>query len=92
MTLPSTKVVVEVLKNGRWAQEPSLPQLEVVKGDRVSISISFAHKLQVAGNCRILPDATKNEAAEDKGKDVDDVPPEQEKKESVKRYKKSAKG
>jgi len=53
-TLPETKVTVEVLKAGRWAQEPWLPQLQVAKGDRISISISFAHALQEKGKCRIL--------------------------------------
>ena len=53
-TLSETKVTVEVLKAGRWAQEPWLPQLQVEKGDRVSISISFAHALEAKGKCKIL--------------------------------------
>ena len=52
--LSETKVNVEVLKNGRWAQEPWLPQLQVVKGDLLSISISFAHALEAKGKCKIL--------------------------------------
>ena len=53
-TLPETKVNVEVLKSGRWAQEPWLPQLQVVKGDRVRLSISFSHALQEKGKCKII--------------------------------------
>ena len=52
--LPETKVTVEVLKSGRWAQEPWLPQLQVEKGDCLSISISFAHALEGKGKCKIL--------------------------------------
>lgn len=53
-TLPETKVIVEVLKAGRWAQEPWLPQLQVKKGDRLSMSIYFAHALQEKGKCKII--------------------------------------
>jgi len=56
MSLPEEKVIVEVLKKGRWAQEPWLPQLEVEKGDKVSISINIAYKLQKKGKCTILDD------------------------------------
>ena len=56
-TLPESKVTVEVLKAGRWAQETWLPQLVVEKGDRVSISISIAHVLQEKGKCKIIADA-----------------------------------
>ncbi len=54
MSLPEKKVIVEVLKDGRWAQEPWLPQLEVVAGNKVSISISIAYKLEKKGKCRII--------------------------------------
>jgi len=54
MTLPETKVTVEVLKAGRWAQEVWLPQLVVAKGDRVVISIAIAYRLQAKGKCTIL--------------------------------------
>ena len=50
---------VEVLKSGRWAQEPWLPQLEVKKGDQITLSVAFAHKFQTAGCCRILPGVKK---------------------------------
>lgn len=54
MTLAEKKVTVEVLKSGRWAQEPWLPQLEVNKGDKVTLSIAVAHQLQEKGKCTIL--------------------------------------
>lgn len=64
--LPETKVTVEVLKSGRWAQEPWLPQLQVVKGDRISLSISFAHTLQEKGKCKIIVTESSVEAVEKK--------------------------
>lgn len=83
MPLPEEKVLVEVLKDGRWAQEPWLPQIVAVKGDRVSISIAIAYVLQKKGKCRIVPNATGNEVTDDKGVDdegVDDEPKESKKK------------
>jgi len=90
MPLPEEKVVVEVLKNGRWAQEPWLPQIEAVKGDKVTLSISMAYVLQGKGKCRILT-KTDNEQAIDKKK-----PPKQVKRKSennpAKRDKEDAEG
>ena len=54
MPLSEEKVTVEVLRNGRWAQEPWLPQLQVIKGDTVNISIAIAYRLEIKGKCRII--------------------------------------
>ena len=78
MPLPETKVLVEVLKDGRWAQEPWLPQLVVAKGDKVSVSISIAHAQQGKGKCRIIPD--------------DDVTEEGKKKRIPKQVKRKSEG
>ena len=60
--LPEHQVEVEVLKDGRWAQEPWKPQLGVIKGEKKVISISLATRLKNAGMCKILdknPQAAK---------------------------------
>jgi hypothetical protein len=55
-----SNVTVEVLESGRWAQEPWLPQIDVAKGEKITLSLSFAHKLQAAKRCRILKEKTKD--------------------------------
>ena len=62
MQLPEEKVDVEVLKNGRWAQEPWLNQLVVAKGDKVNISIGIAYALQEKGRCLIITEGFVNAA------------------------------
>ncbi len=47
-------VEVEVLKDGRWSQSPSLPQLEVKKGEKVNISAYLACLLESVNKCKIL--------------------------------------
>ena len=76
MPLPEEKVVVEVLKNGRWAQEPWLPQIEAVKGDKVNISIGIAYGLQEKGKCKILSKTGDGESVAKK------KPPKQVKRKS----------
>ena len=67
--LPEHQVKIEALcEKGRWAQEPWKPQLEVVKGDKVTISISFARRLEQAGLAKILDDVPKQTAKQVKGK------------------------
>ena len=68
--LPEHQVVVEALcKEGRWAQEPWKPQLEVKEGDKVTISISIAYRLEKAGLARILKEEPKGVAKQVKAKD-----------------------
>ncbi len=54
--MSSEQVKVKVQKDGRWAQEPWKPQLQVAKGDLVEISISFALRLEKAGLGKIIKD------------------------------------
>ena len=45
---------VKVLKDGKWAQHPSKPQLEVKEGEEVEIDYTYAAPLERAGKCKIL--------------------------------------
>lgn len=90
-TLPECKVTVEVLKAGRWAQEPWLPQLQVEKGDCLSISISFAHTLQRKGKCKIIVTESSVEVVEEKTKTAKQVKRKSEKNPALK-DKKAAEG
>ncbi len=87
MALPEKKVTVDVLKNGRWAQEAWLPQLVVAIGDKVNISLSIAIRLQKKGNCTIRSEQTeathgkrKNKTAKQIKKKSENNPPKSDKK------------
>lgn len=86
MPLPEEKVTVEVLKSGRWAQEAWLPQLAVSKGDKVTLSIAIAYRLQKKGKCTILveevPEKRQKKTARQIKKKSEKNPAAQDKKDA----------
>ena len=75
--VPEHQVKVKAQKDGRWAQEPWKPQLQVVKGDIVEISISFAMRLEKAGLGKIIKE--KSTAPKQVKKKVEKNPPKDDK-------------
>jgi len=66
--LPEHKVEVEALENGRWAQEPWKPQLEITKGEKYTVSVSLAIRLEGAGLCKIIDKNPQNPPKQVKSK------------------------
>lgn len=76
MPLPEEQIEVEILKDGRWAQEPWKPQLVVTVGQKVTLSVSIALRQQAVGKCKII----KPKPAKQVKKKVDKSPAAADKK------------